>query len=357
MKTAYSAIKIFHHKEALDCIERNEICSPFYIRIKPTNFCNHHCKYCTYGSGDTKQKTENRDMISYKDMIPKDKMMEIIDDMGVMGVKAVTFSGGGEPLTYPYIVETVKEVKKRNIDLSLITNGQLLYGETAELFYDAKWVRISFDSPCAEEYAELRGISVAHFDSVVKNIEEFAKKKNERCVLGINYVISKYNYKRVYEAAALLKNIGVNNIKFAAVVDNNKDYHTEIKQEVISEIYRAKRELESETFQIINNYEEDCTDKNFSAQPFPICYTCRLVTVIGADQKIYLCHTRAYESKAVVADLKNKSFKDAWYSQETKEKLMELRPQKDCKNFCVYQERNELIQMYLDVNYDHINFI
>ena len=142
MKTSYSAIKVFHHREILDSIEKGEIDAPLYIRIKPTNICNHHCRYCTYGSGNTNQKTENRDLISYTDMIPRQKMLEIIDDRGDMAVKAVTFSGGGEPLTYPYIVETVKRIKEKNIELSLISNGQLLHGEIAELFYDAKNMQI-----------------------------------------------------------------------------------------------------------------------------------------------------------------------------------------------------------------------
>ena len=124
-----------------------------------------------------------------------------------------------------------------------------------------------------------------------------------------------------------------------------------------SQIWRAKQELENENFEIINNYEDDCTDKNFVTQSFPVCYTCRLVTVIAADSKVYLCHTRAYDSQAVVADLQNRSFKDAWYSKETKERLLALKPQQECKNFCAYKDRNELIQMYFDVNYDHINFI
>lgn len=357
MKNVYSSIKIFHHKEALDLIEKGEIGAPFYIRIKPTNLCNHHCAYCTYGSGSTLQKTENRDSINHLDMIPKEKMMELVEDMGKMGVKAVTFSGGGEPLTYPYIMETVRKVKENNIDLSLISNGQLLHGEIAEAFYDAKWIRISFDSPDGKEYARLRGVSTKAFEEVTANIAGFARHKSKNCVLGINYVISKSNYKRVYEAAKLLKALGADNIKYAAVVMNEQHYHDSIKNEVIEQIYKAKREFESESFQIINNYESDCKDKNFVVQSFPICYTCRLVTVIAADQKVYLCHTRAYDSGAVVADLRDISFFHAWYSEETRKRLTELNPQQQCRNFCVYQERNKLIQSYFDVDYNHINFI
>lgn len=357
MANQYSSLKIFHHKEALDAIHDGKKIAPFYIRIKPTNICNHHCSYCTYGAGDIQNQTLNRDLVKRTDTIPWDKMQEIIRDIGDMGVKAVTFSGGGEPLTYPKIVDAVQMLKDRNIDISLISNGQLLKGKIAELFYDAKWVRISFDSPHEAEYMKLRNVSTEAFHMVCDNIKIFAENKAKNCVLGINFVISKANYNRVYEAAALLKNFGVNNIKFAAVLDNQIDYHINIKDTVMAQIHRAQQELSSEEFSIINNYENDWMDKNFKVQQFPHCYTCKLVTVIAADSKVYYCHTRAYDSKAILGDLSNISFKKMWFSDETTKKLENLNPKQDCKNFCVYEERNQLIQSYFDVDYDHINFI
>ena len=94
----YSDLKIFHHSDALDALARGEQRAPFYIRLKPTNVCNHHCAYCTYGSGGTTQKTENRNEIDHRDSILWPKLQEILQDRGHMGVKAITFSGGGEPL-------------------------------------------------------------------------------------------------------------------------------------------------------------------------------------------------------------------------------------------------------------------
>lgn len=357
MSNPYSAVKIFYHKEILDLLRDDKTVNPIYIRIKPTNFCNHHCSYCTYGSGNTEHKTSNRDAINNADMIPHDKMMEILGDIARMGTRAITFSGGGEPLTYPYLLEAVEMVKKNNIDLSLISNGQLLENEIAEAFYDAKWVRISFDSPNASEYAKIRGINERAFQSVTSNIQNFARKKSSSCVLGVNYVVGRHNYKRVYEAAKLLRDLGVDNVKFAAVVDNDKNYHATIKDETIDQIRRAKEEFDSGSFQVINNYENDWNDRNFSTQDFSICYTCRIVTVIGADQKLYLCHTRAYDSNAIVGDIRDRSLYDVWNSKETQTRLLELRPQTECRNFCAYKSRNEMIQAYFDVNVDHVNFI
>ena len=363
MGNPYSSLKIFHHKDALDYLAQGVHRSPIYVLLNPTNICNHHCAYCTYGAGNTKEKTENRNSIDYRDMIPWDKFQEIITDMGHMGVKAITLSGGGEPLTYPHIKEAVELIKKNGLDFALITNGQLLKNDIAEAFYSAKWIRISLDASRASTYASLRGISQKSFQQVCDNIRKFSTNKNRDCVLGVNFVISKENCDYVYEAAALLQELGVDNVKFAAVVKNVPRYHTDIKDKVIEQIHRAQSELtgmqagSTRCFHVINNYENDWMDKNYTVPPLDVCYSCRLVTVIAADQKVYLCHTRAYDAQAVVGDLHHQSFREMWFSERTKKRLEVLRPRRDCHNFCAYEDRNLLIQSYFDTDMRHVNFI
>lgn len=357
MVTPYSSLKVFHHTDALKAIENGARNAPVYIRLKPTNLCNHHCEYCTYGSGDTLQKTQNRDDVNHTDMIPWEKLQGILGDMGRMGVKAITFSGGGEPLTYPHIVEAARMAQRNGMDLSLITNGQLLMKERAKAFHSAKWVRISFDSPNQEKYMALRRVSAESFQQVIKNIKDFAANKNESCTLGINFVVSRANYQQIYEAARLLKSLGADNVKFAAMDGNVPHYHEEIKDEVIEQIQRAQQDFADDNFSIFNNYQNDWKHKNPFAQDFPVCHTCKLVTVIAADQKVYFCHTRAYDSGAMVGDLHEQSFHEMWFSDETTKKLNNLNPMAECKNFCVYEERNKLIQAYLDVDKEHVNFI
>ncbi|MBR3644695.1 MAG: radical SAM protein, partial [Parasporobacterium sp.] len=254
MADQYSAVKIFRHTDILEKMEKGERFAPLYIRMKPANTCNHHCAYCSYGQGQADMQTAVRDEINHLDVIPWPKMQEILYDISDMGVKAVTFSGGGEPLTYPHIAECAAYLLEHHIDLALISNGQLLSGKIAEPFYHAKWVRISFDSIDADVYTRIRNISHRAFEQVCKNIQDFAANKDEECVLGINFVIGKDNYDRVYEAAKILKGFGVNNVKFAALIDNKPDYHRDIKDVVIEQIHRAIADFGDEHFKIINNY-------------------------------------------------------------------------------------------------------
>lgn len=263
--TPYSNLKIFVHTQELGQIGAGNRIAPIYVRIKPTNYCNHKCFYCSYADSELGL----RNSVNRQDQIPWEKMQEIIADLSDMGVKAVTFSGGGEPLVYPYIIETMQKTLEAGIDLSIITNGQMLEGKRAEMLAAAKWVRISFDSADAETYARVRGLPVEAFHEVCGNIRKFSRIKKKNCELGINFVINHENADQVYDMAKMVKDLGANHIKYTARV--TKDlfaYHEPFRQKVVEQIHKAKADLDGDGFRVINKYEGDFD----SALIFERCY-------------------------------------------------------------------------------------
>ena len=158
--SVYSPSKIVFHKEKLESLAKGEITSPIYVRVKPENRCNHRCFYCSYDPDFDYVLSETK---NNKDSLPRDKMMEILNNFKEMGVKAVTYSGGGEPLIYPYIEETLQKTLENNINLSIITNGQKLNEKRAELLTQAKWVRVSGDSINAKLFNKIRRIPESFF--------------------------------------------------------------------------------------------------------------------------------------------------------------------------------------------------
>lgn len=352
--TPYSNLKIFAHAEKLNLIQKGERIAPIYVRVKPTNYCNHHCYYCSYADSELGL----RDIVNRQDQIPWEKMQEIIQDFADMEVKAVTFSGGGEPLVYPYIIETIESMKKAGIQVSIITNGSLLDGERAQALKDAKWVRISCDSADAETYAKARDIPIDAFDKVCNNIKEFAKLKDKNCELGINFVINHENANQVYNMAVLSRELGVNHIKFSARITKDLfEYHEPFKYNVIKQLHRAQAELEDDTFKVVNKYEGDFESAMVFERHYHKCYINNLVTTIGADCKVYFCHDKAYVSSGIVGDLKEKSFKELWFSDEVARRYQEFDAQKECRHHCVYDDRNELLNRFYSLDEQHINFI
>ena len=84
----------------------------------------------------------------------------------------------------------------------------------------------------------------------------------------------------------------------------------------------------------------------------------QIVPVIGADAVVYFCHDKTYVTNGALGSLKEKSFKELWFSKETKEKFKSFNPMHECQQHCTYDSRNILINDAIK-NFDenHINFI
>lgn len=348
----YSNLKIFRHSEEVNRVKNGERIAPIYVRIKPTNRCNQNCYYCHY-----KNPYLELDQYYPSDEIRREKMLEIIQDFKDIGVKAITFSGGGEPLLYSYIEETMEAVLEAGIDLSIITNGSLLMGRKAELLSKAKWVRISQESGCAETYSKIRGVKEDAFEKLCENIRNFAKIKNADCELGVNFVIGPYNYKEVYRAGKLMQKLGSDHIKYTALMSSDAEkMHAPFKAEVIEQIHKLIDE-NGTNFRVVNLYESDFNSNAVFGRNYDFCGIKDYVTVIAANSKIYYCHDKAYLSQGEVGDISDKSFKEVWFSDQTAQKFKAFNPKQNCQHHCVYDDRNELLNHYYGLDNQHINFI
>ena len=350
--TPYSNLKIFAHIKELSKVAAGERIAPVYVRIKPTNRCNQNCYYCHY-----KNPYLELDQYQPTDEISHEKMMEIIQDFKDIGVKAVTFSGGGEPLLYPYIEETMEAVLDAGIDMSIITNGSLLTGKKAELLAQAKWVRISLESGCAETYSKIRGVRTEAFIKLCDNIKAFSEMKKQECELGVNFVVGPNNYMEVYQSGKLMQQLGANHIKYTALISNNAEkMHAPFKEKVVEQIHRLQEDKVKD-FKIINLYESYFKSCAIFGRNYDSCGIKDYVTVIGANSKIYYCHDKAYLSAGEVGDISEKSFKEVWFSEETTKKFQTFNPQRICQHHCVYDDRNELLNAFYSLDSNHINFI
>lgn len=350
----YSGLKICWHQDKLRDLQNGVVSAPLYVRIKPTNKCNQKCFYCSYADVDLnlRQRVKKQDELEWD--ILRCALKEFVE----LDVKAVTFSGGGEPLLYPHIKDAFSFVCEAGIDLSLITNGILLQEEIAEKLTCAKWVRISADSSIAERYAANRGVASEQFRILSNNIRHFSRIKSQDCELGINFVVNHGNKDEIYQAAQYYRDCGVNHIKFTARVMNDTDtYHASFKERVIALIAKAQQELETDSFKVINKYATDFDLSLKEQRQYNKCYIMQILSVIGADANAYMCHDKAYVPNGVLGNLKEQSFRNIWFSSKVRNIFELYNPQKECCHHCVFDERNLLISNILKSDGNHVNFI
>jgi len=356
MGLLYTKLKIFHFKEKLDSLPENtgKIMPPVHIRMKPTNVCGHNCWYCAY-KADSLQLGQD---MQKKDFIPREEMMEIIDDIVEMGVRAVTFSGGGDPFYYPHLLETVKKLSKTPVKFAALTNGARLSGELAEIFANSGvWLRISIDGWDDESYSKYRGVPIGEFSKVMKNMENF-KKIGGNCYLGVSVIVDKENALHLYDFIKKIKDVGVNSVKISpCVVSNdgvkNNEYHQPIFKNVKEQVKRAIEDFANESFEIFDSYHE--LDDKFNKE-YDWCPYFQVLPVIGADLNIYPCQDKAYNlDEGLIGSIKNQSFKDFWFS--SKENFFKINPSKVCNHHCVANSKNKLVLEYLNADREHLGFV
>ena len=354
MGTVYTSAKLWHFPEQLAALENGGLAPPVHIRLKPTNVCNHACYFCAYRTDDV---ALGEDM-NLGDRIPPAKMAEIVEDIVAMGVQAVTFSRGGEPLLYPTIVETVEALAAGGVRLAALTNASQLRAKRARAFADhGTWIRVSIDGWDGPSYARYRGVDEDEFGKVINNLYEFAKLNSE-CLLGSSIIDDEQNAGHVAELAAKLKDAGVRHAKIApCIVDNdgraNNAYHAGFAATVRDQIALAQ-ELDDADFAVVDHYHS-LAEKFDKAHSW--CPSLQFLTVIGADCTVYSCQDKAYTEGGKLGSIAEQRFSELWFSEHNRQRLRAINPAQDCRHHCVAEAKNRLLLDYLEADSDHVPFV
>ncbi|MCP4220898.1 MAG: radical SAM protein [bacterium] len=356
MGNIYTKTKIFHYKDKLDSLPRDveTIKAPLHIRVKPTNVCNHNCRYCAYRAKDLQLGQDMR----IRDFIPEERMMALVDDWAEMSVKAVTFSGGGDPFCYPYFLKTLQKLIQTPVRFATLTNGSLVKGDVAELFAQyGTWLRVSIDGWDDASYSRYRGVPEGEFTKVLQNMQAFKKMKG-KCTLGASIVVDKENGPHIYSFIRRLKETGVDSVKVGPCIvandgaENNR-YHRPFFKMVKESVQKALADFQDDSFLVYDTYHE--LDEKFDKE-YRWCPYLQILPVIGADMNVYSCQDKAYNLEdGLLGSIKDISFKEFWNTN--KEKFFKLDPSRHCRHHCVANGKNKLVLEYLDADGEHLGFV
>jgi len=346
MSDVYSAGKVLHFPHKLRDLREGRLTAPIHVRLKPTNTCTHRCSYCCYRNPEL-HLSERMDE---RDEIPHDKMLEIVADLADMGVRAVTFSGGGEPLCYPFIIEAVE---------GLLDGGM----EVAELLARrATWVRISMDAADRELYAKTRSVRPEEFDRVCENIRGFARLDGRTCVLGLNLIVTRENRGDVRRFLEMSKELGADHVKVSGAVvsikpKENAEYLAPFYDSAKAQIAEAAASLADASFGVVDKLHlPDSAEESFERE-YTWCPFAQCLTVIAADLNVYTCQDKAYTTSGWLGSIRDRRFSELWSSGELKRRLRTLDPSRHCRHHCVAHGKNRMLLDYLETDPDHLDFV
>jgi MoaA/NifB/PqqE/SkfB family radical SAM enzyme len=274
-----------------------------------------------------------------------------------MGVRAVTFSGGGEPLCYPHLAQAASRLASAGIRLACLTNGSRLRGGiAATLAEHATWIRVSIDGWDAASYAEYRGVPETAFADLQRNLADF-KRRGARCCLGAVFIVDARNCGKVLEMIRRLSDLGLDSVKVSpCIVSNdcgeNNAYHAPHFQQVKEQVMRAREETRRAGFELFDAYHQ----LGSFAKSYTWCPSIQLNPVIGADLNVYSCQDKAYNLDCgLICSVRDQRFADAWRAD--KRQFFVINPSVDCRHQCVAHPKNELVMEYLDADPEHLPFL
>lgn len=332
--------KILWHLDRVAEWQATGSTSPIIFEIDPSNKCNQDCPWCTF----SKLRSENKDVLCWE------VMKRLLDQLKEMGVKAVNWTGGGEPLMNPHTMEGIKYAHLIGLDQGIFTNGALITPEKALVMANLMtWIRISLDGYDEESYAYSHGTSEKSFHKVIENIKLLTAVKN-RCTVGVGFIIHEKNYEGILKVAQLAKDCGVDYIQFKPEVrrPGQKQIDATFLTEKVAPLLRAASKLSDEKFNVmVTKYRFDdvvSRETNYGRN-YKKCLSHHFQGAIGADSKVYICDHHKGEKEYELGDLKINSMQEIWKSDK-RQKVIEWLDSTDlsqCQSCCRNHETNKLL--------------
>lgn len=167
---------------------------PFHVVLYPTNRCNFRCFFCSF--------TNDGDELEW------DILRPVLEDNVAHGLRAVTLSGGGEPLIYRGIDNLWNFMREHSIRLyDITTNGSELTPDVTRTLVDLglRWLTISLNETTSETHTKMCGSSPEMFERVIAGIRNGIQARdatNSNCEVRAQVMLWKKNFTRLGEMMA-----------------------------------------------------------------------------------------------------------------------------------------------------------
>jgi len=357
---AYSNLKPVWHMDKVADLIGGKMISPLQVHFVISDLCNHDCHFCAYrmSGGFSTELFADGDKKNPVRSIPTAKCMEILDDMAEAGVKAVQFTGGGEPTVHSAHMEVFGHALDLGLECALVTNGAILRPGWREVLPRFKWIRVSVDAGDRETYSAVRNIKPSVYNKVLDNIQVLAaeiESQERDCLLGVGYVVTNENWQTLYDGCSRLRATGAKYVRLSAMFSElGSKYYNGQYEDICHEIRRAKQ-LEDSRFSVVDLFSDRINDLDQGRPDYGFCGYQQFVVYIGGDQNVYRCCTTSYTKHGLVGSLKEQRFSD-WLRGDERKKMVDGFNAKSCHH-CQFNEKNRAINYMIEEHPTHVNFV
>lgn len=338
--------KVFWHLEELNQLKQGFTKYPINVEIDLTNRCNHGCSWCHFAYTHTKGPLANSKKplgyIDTGDVFDYELLLDVITQLKNIGVKSITWTGGGEPTLYPKIIDVLAYTSYIGLEQGIYTNGSFINEELAKyLKQHCTFVYISLDESNAEDFKQSKGVT--RFNKVIEGIKHLVSAEG-KATIGIGFLLHENNYFKLNQMKALGESLKVDYIQFRPTIHYDVD-NPSLKISHPSWIDSLEEQPET----IVFDKSRFDGYLNWNGHGYKTCNWSALQTVITPNGKVWTCVNKRGIESALLGDLTTQSFKDIWKGKSC---LVDNKCRIMCRGHLANQSLDKIM-----TKPDHSNFV
>ena len=328
---------------------------PIYVEITPFGACNHRCVFCSV------------DYLGYKNLSQrKEVLLERLDEMSQLGIKAVMFAGEGEPTLWQPLPDILDFCTEIGIDTSLTTNMVPFNESNTESFVrNCKWIKTSINAGTSKTYAEIHQAKEKDFEKVINNFRlsiEIRNNSKAICTIGGQMLLLPENAHEGMELGRRLKDIGADYLvikPYTQSIYGISRKYKDIDYSIYDKLEDEMSSLEDEHFKVI--IRKKAMDKyNNSERNYKTCYASPFFwAYIMADGSLYGCSAFLGNGKFLYGNINENTFKEIWEGRKRMDGMRFIQNELDlceCRINCRMDEVNQYLWKLKNPD-KHVNFI
>lgn len=329
--TRFDPDKIFKYLDRVKMLQewnkdrRKEQPPLINLGLHACNVCNERCPHCCGW----------RSSVDATAILPWYLEQSVVEESAAMGVKAIQYSGGGEPWCNPHATDSVLLAKELGLKVGVITNGTAQNQRDCEVLgQTCSWIRFSMDAGTREMRKLMHGVDT--WDKLLENCKLIKKNAHKDLAMGGALLINDITIKDAQSFLDTCVDLGFTYAQFRPFRFLEDECFTEEQENTIRHIVEANQDRGLEIF--TSGWRMGKAENFY--RTYDYCWGAHFRCEVYAHGGIYpCCH--------VTGDPKN-----AWgvvkkpgdFTKIVKAKTMDYIDVSKCLHHCIYHNANTLLE-------------
>jgi GTP 3',8-cyclase len=349
----FSRNKILVHLDVInEYVSTGSTTSPVLVELDLTNVCNHDCPGCT----GFRQEGGLDSYITTEDAI------DILGQLNKIGVKAVTFTGGGDPTMHKDYAWIISQAKKIGLECGLITNGMsIAVKDIPDLVSSCTWIRVSWDASTSGLHEKIhwngdlkmKMPSPQNFWKVVNNtkiLAEYKKNHNLEATIGCAFLVGSHTKHEILPFAKLASESGIDYCQYRPFHYTSYDKDTE------NLMKKARDKYQNNRFSVLfSEFKFNTMKDGLINRDYDVCHGGYFNAHIAANYYVYVCCHLLNQKFACLGNLKNQTFQQLWKNKSTVINGIDVHK---CLPLCRNDSANRILETIISAEHmQHKNFL